>query len=92
MSTDQLPKLDPFQTEQESQGTVNHILDSFTDIIANTWGIILGLVLPRKIAVQATAITGNYIPGPGDPNPTGTPGAGGYHGRPSDAWGQYPGN
>jgi RHS repeat-associated protein len=78
-----------FQSEQRSQGTVNHILDSSTDIVANTWGILLGLLLPRKIAVQAGAFTGNYIPGPGDPDPTGA-GTGGYTGNPTDAWGQYP--
>jgi hypothetical protein len=78
-----------FQTEQAAQGTVNHILDSSSDLLANTWGIILGLVLPRKFAVQAAATTGDYIPGPGDPDPTGA-GTGGYTGRPWDAWGQYP--
>src|SRR5262249_32793601 len=35
-----------FESEQAAQGTVNHILDSSTDIVANTWGAILGLVLP----------------------------------------------
>jgi RHS repeat-associated protein len=78
-----------FKSEQAAQGTVNHILDSSTDLVANTWGILLGLVLPRKIAVQAAAKTGNYIPGPGDPDPAGL-GLGGYTGNPADAWGQYP--
>jgi len=78
-----------FMSEQKAQGTVNHILDSSTDILANAWGILLGMVLPRKIAVKAGAITGNYIPGPGDPDPEGV-GKGGYKGRPQDAWGQYP--
>jgi len=50
---------------------VNHILDSTGDIVANTGGIVLGLLLPRKIAVQAAAISGDYIPGPGDPDPRG---------------------
>jgi len=76
--------------EQGNQGTVNHILDSSTDLVANTWGIILGLVLPRKIAVQAAAVTGNYIPGPADPDPVGV-GTGGYAGKPSAVWGPYPG-
>jgi hypothetical protein len=79
-----------FQSEQSAQGTVNHVLDSSTDIVANTWGIVLGLILPRRIAVQAAAVAGNYIIGPGDPDPAGL-GTGGYTGRPTDAWGQYPG-
>jgi hypothetical protein len=78
-----------FQAEQRAQGTVNHILDSSTDIVANTFGILVGFLLPRKVAVKAAAFLGNYIPGPGDPDPTGA-GTGGYHGNPVDAWGQYP--
>jgi len=78
-----------FQAEQEAQGTVNHILDSLTDIGANIFGGLLGLLLPRKVAVRGAAILGNYIPGPGDPDPTGA-GTGGYTGNPADAWGQYP--
>ena len=78
-----------FAAEQSAQGTVNHILDSTTDIVANTFGILLGLLLPRKVAVPAAIFLGNYIPGPGDPDPTGA-GGGGYTGNPIDAWGQYP--
>jgi len=78
-----------FKAEQSAQGTVNHILDSLTDIVANTFGILLGFLLPKKWAVQAAAFLGNYIPGPGDPDPTGA-GTGGYTGNPADAWGQYP--
>ena len=78
-----------FDAEQRAQGTVNHILDSTTDIVANTFGIVVGLLLPRKAAVPAAAFLGNYIPGPGDPDPTGA-GGGGYTGNPVDAWGQYP--
>ncbi|UVO28155.1 SpvB/TcaC N-terminal domain-containing protein [Bradyrhizobium arachidis] len=78
-----------FQAEQRAQGTVNHILDSTTDIVANTFGILLGFLLPRRVAVRAAAFLGNYIPGPGDPDPTGA-GTGGYTGNPADAWGQYP--
>ena len=74
--------------EQDNQGTVNHILDSTMDIVANTWGILLGLILPRRLAVGAAAITGDYIPGPGDPDPV-VGGTGTYHGRPWDAWGPY---
>jgi hypothetical protein len=78
-----------FQAEESAQGTVNHILDSTTDLVANTFGILLGFLLPRKLSVKAAAFLGNYIPGPGDPDPTGA-GTGGYTGNPTDAWGQYP--
>jgi RHS repeat-associated protein len=79
-----------FMAEQESQGTINHILDSFMDIIANIFGALLGLLLPRKWAIELGAVLGNHIPGPGDPNPRGLPGVHGYAGKPSRAWGQYP--
>ena len=78
-----------FQDEQRDQGTVNHILDSSTDILANTFGILLGLLLPKKVAVRGAAILGNYIPGPSDPNPTGATKRP-YKGHPADAWGEYP--
>jgi hypothetical protein len=78
-----------FKAEQSAQGTVNHILDSLTDIVANTFGSLLGLLLPKKVAIRGAAFLGNYIPGPGDPDPTGA-GTGGYTGNPVDAWGQYP--
>lgn len=78
-----------FKAEQHYQGTVNHVLDSTMDIVSNTFGILLGLLLPRKLAVRAAASLGNYIPGPGDPDPA-FGGAGAYTGDPSDAWGQYP--
>ncbi|MFD7712863.1 RHS repeat domain-containing protein, partial [Streptomyces sp. NPDC059786] len=78
-----------FQAEQNAQGTVNHILDSTMDIVANTVGMLLGFLLPRKLAVRAAVFLGNHIPGPHDLDPTGT-GAGGYTGNPVDAWGQYP--
>jgi RHS repeat-associated protein len=78
-----------FKAEQHFQGTVNHILDSTMDIVSNTFGIVLGLLLPRKVAVKAGAFLGNYIPGPGDPDPN-FGGTGAYKGNPLDAWGQYP--
>lgn len=78
-----------FKAEQAAQGTVNHILDSLMDIVANTFGILLGLLLPKKWAVTSAIFLGNFIPGPGDPDPTGA-GTGGYTGNPVDAWGQYP--
>lgn len=74
-----------FQDEQIAQGTINHIIDSFTDIIANTFGMTIGLILPKKPAKWLSLRVGNLIPGPGDPDPNGT-GGGGYTGNPTDAW------
>jgi len=80
-----------FQAEQQMQGTVNHILDSSTDILANTFGAILGLALPRRLAISIAISWGNHIPGPGDPDPLfGGGGTHTYKGSPKDAWGQYP--
>jgi len=78
-----------FKAEQAHQGTVNHVLDSLTDIVANTFGILVGLLLPRKIASSVAARAGNYIPGPGEPDPAFGLGHD-YTGNPADAWGQYP--
>jgi RHS repeat-associated protein len=77
-----------FQAEQTNQGTVNHILDSLMDIVSNTFGIILGLLLPRRLAGPAAGFLGNYIPGPSDSDPA-IGGTGGYKGNPADAWGPY---
>ena len=83
-----------FKAEQANQGTVNHILDSLTDIIANIFGILIGLLIPRRWSVYVAALLGNQIPGPGDPDPTmvGHIGTGEYntHKNPTRAWGQYP--
>ena len=83
-----------FQAEQQNQGTVNHILDSLTDIVANIFGILIGLLIPRRWSVYVAALLGNQIPGPGDPDPTmaGHVGTGEYntHRNPTRAWGQYP--
>lgn len=79
-----------FKAEQDFQGTVNHILDSTMDIVANTFGMLLGLILPREWATKSAVFLGNYIPGPGDPDPA-FGGQGAYKGNPTDAWGQYPG-
>ncbi len=81
-----------FQAEQTNQGTVNHILDSLTDIVANIFGCIIGLLIPRRWSVFVAALLGNQIPGPGDPDPTmvGHVGGGDYAGNPGRAWGQYP--
>lgn len=87
-----------FQAEQYWQGTVNHILDSFMDIIANIFGILIGLLIPRRWSVYVAALLGNQIPGPGEPDKDfggdGIP----YHGTtatprsgdPRRTWGQYP--
>lgn len=84
-----------FSGEQYWQGTVNHTLDSLTDIVANTFGILIGMILPRKIAVDAASWLGNYIPGPGEPDPAfggpGTPyGSPPNPNDPKRAWGHYP--
>jgi hypothetical protein len=65
------------------------VLDSATDIIANLWGIGLGLLLPGDVSIDAAMQTGNHIPGPGDPDPA-FGGGGAYKENPFDAWGQYP--
>ncbi|MFH1467130.1 MAG: DUF4157 domain-containing protein [Pseudomonadota bacterium] len=75
-----------FKAEQDWQGTVNHLLDSTTDIVANTLGMGIGYLDPSDDAVQHAITVGNEIPGPGDPDPAfGGPG-GGYGGHPSAAW------
>lgn len=84
-----------FQVEQEWQGTVNHILDSFMDIIANIFGILIGLLIPRRWSVYVAALLGNQIPGPGDPDPAFGGAGHRYHeapraGDPRRAWGHYP--
>lgn len=81
--------------EEYWQGTTNHILDSLTDIVANTFGILIGLILPRRIAVHAASWLGNYIPGPGEPDPAFGGGGHPYHegpraNDPRRAWGHYP--
>ncbi|WP_437962143.1 SpvB/TcaC N-terminal domain-containing protein [Sorangium sp. So ce119] len=76
-----------FDAEQRNQGTVNHILDSLTDIIANVFGIFLGLLLPRSWAIEVGVRAGNYIPGPGDPDPAVGGDGGTYTGKPWRAWG-----
>jgi RHS repeat-associated protein len=81
----------PFDTtswkhEQHAQGTVNHLLDSTGDLVANTLGILLGLILPRRLAIPAAVRLGNYIPGPTDPW---RGKAGLYKGNPADNWGPY---
>ena len=78
-----------FMAEQDFQGTVNHFLDSFTDMIANSFGMWLQYKYPSPHTVGGAIYLGNYIPGPGDPDPT-FGGGGAYNGDPTKAWGQYP--
>jgi len=78
-----------FVAEQKFQGTVNHALDSVTDVIANVYGLVVGYVVPGDGAVHVATRHGNYIPGPGEPDPA-FGGGGPYRGNPIDAWGQYP--
>jgi len=78
-----------FMGEQESQGSVNHLLDSLTDISANLFGMGVGYLDFTDDAVGHAVVWGNYIPGPGEPDPQ-FGGAGVYQGDPADAWGQYP--
>jgi hypothetical protein len=79
-----------FKGEQSFQGTINHALDSLTDIGANVFGMASGYLIPRSHAAVSFAIdVGNLIPGPGEPDPT-FGGHGAYTGNPSTAWGQYP--
>jgi len=81
-----------FQAEQYWQGSVNHFLDSATDIAANVFGMGVG---SSKLSGTSAALStlaaewGNYIPGPGEPDPA-FGGGGPYKGNPTDAWGQYP--
>lgn len=78
-----------FQAEQHWQGTVNHSLDSATDIVANMFGLMTGIFRSGDKSVDAAIIYGNYIPGPGEPDPA-FGGNGPYRGNPVYAWGQYP--
>jgi len=78
-----------FKAEQEYQGTVNHFLDSFTDIVANTYGIVIGNLFGSNTSIPLATITGNYIPGPGETDRR-FGGNGPYKGNPFAAWGAYP--
>jgi len=79
-----------FWAEQKWQGTVNHFLDSVTDIGANTFGLAIGYFDPTGNAIEHAVQWGNHIPGPGEPDPAFGGGGGPYTGDPSDAWGHYP--
>jgi hypothetical protein len=75
-----------FSAEQRFQGTVNHVLDSTTDVVANVFGMAIGYF---GGSVRNAIKWGNHIPGPGELDPA-FGGGGPYQGTPSDAWGQYP--
>uniref|UniRef100_UPI004055E844 RHS repeat-associated core domain-containing protein n=1 Tax=Candidatus Electrothrix sp. TaxID=2170559 RepID=UPI004055E844 len=77
-----------FKAEQQYQGTVNHFFDSTMDIVANIIGMKMGY---EGCSVESAIHIGNYIPGPGDPDPEFNKNGGGkYNGDPTKAWGQYP--
>ncbi len=59
-------------------------MDSLTDIGANLFGITVGYM---GGSVDFAVRWGNYIPGPGETDPT-FGGGGPYNGNPSDAWGR----
>ena len=81
-----------FSAEQFWQGSINHFFDSFTDLGANLFGLVIGYVVPGNSAVNYAIQLGNYIPGPGEPDPAfgggGIPYA--IEPDPSRAWGHYP--
>ena len=78
---------DSFKEEQRNQGTVNHIIDSLIDIVANTIGMVIGLLLPRKPAVAVAAFVGRWLlPGPGDRDRKAGGTGGTYEDSPADAW------
>ena len=72
-----------FRAEQHYQGTVNHFLDSVTDVCANIFGMGVGY---SGGGVDRAVHWGNLIPGPGETDPA-FGGGGPYNGHPSDAWG-----
>ena len=81
-----------FCAEERDQGTVNHMLDSITDIIANIVGITLGGI---GLTPGITGEIGNWIPGPGEPDPrfnNNPPPPYGTEPKPSNAWGYGPSN
>ncbi len=74
-----------FMAEQNHQGTVNHLLDSMSDIVANTLGLGMGILLQENKSVETAIRYGNRVPGPGEPDPA-FGGNGNYNGKPSTAW------
>ena len=80
-----------FCDEEKDQGSINHALDSITDIVANVLGVFLGSL---GIDPRTAAEIGDWIPGPGEPNPVFNHGndVPNYRqtGNPSGAWGHGP--
>ena len=79
--------------EQVNQGTVNHLLDSAGDLVANTYGQILGLFGPRDYSTIKFAMrSGNYIIGPSDSDKGVAGGTGGTYrqagSNPLNGWGK----
>jgi hypothetical protein len=79
-----------FEAERQWQGPVNHFLDSVTDVVANGFGLMVGYLDGSSQAIDHAIALGNYIPGPGEPDPRFGGVGTGYQGDPTDAWGQYP--
>ena len=77
--------------EEECQGSINHALDSITDIVANVLGVSLESL---GIDPRTVAEIGDWIPGPGEPDPAFNHGndVPNYQqtGNPSGAWGYGP--
>ncbi len=60
------------------------------DLVANTYGIAVGLFFSPDYAGRFAAQTGHYISGPGETSPD-SGGKGRYNGNPVEAWGKgYP--
>ena len=80
-----------FCDEENNQGSINHALDSITDIVANVLGVSLGSL---GIDPRTAAEIGDWIPGPGEPDPAFNHGkvVPNYQqtGNPSGAWGYGP--
>ncbi len=73
------------RAEVRAQGPLNGMLDAIGDIAANTVGMVTGLLVPPRLAPSLGRAAGNFVPGPGDPDPRGL-GGGGYTGDPRPAW------
>jgi RHS repeat-associated protein len=80
--------IDQAGLKHPGQGTVNHILDSTMDIVANVFGMGVGYLNPN-VSVPDAVSWGNYIPGPGDPDQAFGGVGHEYNGKPWKAWGGY---
>jgi RHS repeat-associated core domain len=77
-----------FSAEQRDQGSLDHFLDSYTDMEANYFGVLVGIFDPTDNAVNHAMQWGNYIPGPGYLGAA--EGGRHYEGDPTADWGYYP--